>query len=210
MRINWHWALRTYCNCLWYYKEEPAYWPEEQKKKAGLANCRTEDDCNWVGALVVVVTVSLIFVETTHCSLLALEYLTNKTLVWCQRQPLFSLPMRCAIEKEIVYTKEGHEICDGFPLTKAFEFFMWQILNFCRSGPDLVLISAQLLSRAYGWAWECQSHLFSHSPLPVSHLSHTVRLYLAVSLSVWLYVSAQWPSFVSVIVAFFTLCQPLT
>lgn len=53
-------------------------------------------------------------------------------------------------EREGFYAKGGHEICDGFLLTKAFEFFMLQIQNFCRSGPDLLLISAQLHSRAYG------------------------------------------------------------
>lgn len=49
----------------------------------GLTNCGTEDDCKRVGALVVVVVVvvPLFFVKTTHYSHLALEYLTNKTLV---------------------------------------------------------------------------------------------------------------------------------
>lgn len=84
----------------------------------------------------------------------------------CQWDVQFAL--KGGKDRGVVYMKERHEIRDGFTLTNAFEFFMWQIWNFCCSGPDLVLISAQLCSRACSLAWECQRHLFSHSqPSPI-------------------------------------------
>lgn len=112
----------------------------------------------------------------------------------CQRDTR-STPKREKAGKT-VSVKRGHEICDGFLLTKAFEFFMLQILNFCCSSPDLLLISAQPHSRAYGWAWECQCHLFSRSPcltsLPPCHM---------LSVSLCLGFVYHWHSFESLTVS---------
>lgn len=68
-----------------------------KKKKQLSREPEMKKESKWSGASVVVgVVVWLRFAKTTYYSPLAFEYLTNKTLVWCQCQPLFGLPTRYA------------------------------------------------------------------------------------------------------------------
>ena len=209
MRINWGRAARAYCKCLWYYKEALAYWPEEQiKSKETQIGRRTTVQRRQAIATttkrapaLVVAIVCLLFVESTHYSLLAFGALNKQnTRLMPAVTPLQSAREMCnwerERERERLYRRKRRawDFRDGVPLTKAFEFFMWQKLNFCRSGPDLVLISARLLSRARGWAWECRCHLFcSHFlsfSLPVSRPLPVLSGFMCLSLSLYgLYVS---------------------